>query len=70
MNLKKLPDTLDGRMDHVIEEASEVIKVMMKIRRFGWEETECDGVKYDNKADLMSELRDLRTAISRLETML
>jgi hypothetical protein len=66
-NPRLLPETLEGKLDHVLEECAEVTKDICKARRFGWAPTEYDGVKYDNTANLLSEMRDLHLALHRLE---
>jgi hypothetical protein len=60
-----LPITIEGKLDHIIEEAGEVIKAYIKRKRFGSLATDpFTGTKYDNDADLRNEILDLRNAIA------
>lgn len=67
MDTRLLPTTLDGKLDHVIEECAEVTKTICKCRRFGFEPHTFDGVAYDDRAHLLAEIRDLHGALGRLE---
>lgn len=58
MSPKHLPDTYEGKLDHIIEEASEVIKAAIKIKRFGLVADK----KYNNLRDLMEEVEDVQKA--------
>lgn len=63
MSPEHLPDTYEGRLDHIIEEASEVIKAVIKIKRFGLKATDPNtGKSYDNLIDLYDEVQDVRKA--------
>lgn len=68
MNPKLLPanDDLPGKIDRVVEETGEVLKAIGKIGRFGIENYYPGGGQ-NNAAHLLSELADLRDAISRVE---
>jgi hypothetical protein len=35
MHPEYLPTTEEGKLDHILEEATEVINIIMKIKRFG-----------------------------------
>ena len=67
------PDTVDGKLDHVVEECAEVILAAQKFKRFGpgaklYYLDPVQGpmiVKYDNKADLLSEIDDAIAAMRR-----
>lgn len=60
-----IPDTAEGRLEHLIEECSEVILAVQKLKRFG--ETHAFGdVRYDNVVHLRNELMDLEAAIARV----
>ena len=52
-------------LDHIDEEAAEVIQAACKLRRFG-PKAEFEGVKYDNVADLLEEFRQLRGFVTEL----
>lgn len=73
MNPKLLPTTPQGKVDRLGEEAGEVVEVIGrvlratgKINRFGLESTHPEG-GLNNAALLLSELADLRHAISAVE---
>lgn len=76
MDLRYLPTTFRGKMDHVLEEAAEVTKAILKGRRFGWAPHTIhftDGrpsLEVDNYTKLKEEIKDLRTALSRAEIAL
>jgi hypothetical protein len=61
-----LPTTQAGKLDRLMEECSEVIKSICKARRFGWVATGLDGTVYDNRVDLLNELKDLNHAIAEV----
>jgi hypothetical protein len=73
MNPRFLPNTLDGKIVRITEESGEVIevigkcmRVVGKIGRFGIDSTHPSGGP-NNAALLLSELADLRHAISQVE---
>ncbi|WP_213286734.1 hypothetical protein [Bradyrhizobium sp. sGM-13] len=73
MNPKFLPTTLDGQIDRVVEESGEVAEVMGRVLqiigktgRFGLTSAHPEGGP-NNAALLLSELADLRHAISVVE---
>lgn len=66
MKTDLLPTTQEGRLDRIVEECAEVIQAICKGRRFGWDVHQYDGVTYDNRAELDTELRDLVHAIGEL----
>ncbi|WFU52193.1 hypothetical protein QA639_21025 [Bradyrhizobium pachyrhizi] len=68
MNPKLLPadNDLDGQMIRIVEETGEVLQAMGKIGRFGILSHHPDGGQ-NNAAHLLSELADLRHAISVAE---
>lgn len=73
MNPKFLPTTTEGKVDRLGEEAGEVVEVIGrvlrvkgKIDRFGLESTHPEGGP-NNAALLLSEMADLRHAISTIE---
>jgi NTP pyrophosphatase (non-canonical NTP hydrolase) len=65
-NPKLIPDTPDGRLEHLIEECAEVIQAVQKLKRFGSEVHEFEGVAYDNVENLRNELMDLEDAVARV----
>lgn len=56
-NPKHLPKTPELMLDHIMEEASEVIKACVKIKRFGLNDTKL--------ADLASEVDDVQFTFKR-----
>jgi hypothetical protein len=73
MNPKLLPTTLDGKIGRVVEESGEVVEVVGRVlriigktNRFGLTSTHPDGGP-NNAAAMLSELADLRHAISAVE---
>ncbi|GAA0005220.1 hypothetical protein [Bradyrhizobium elkanii] len=76
MNPRYLPTTVDGKVARVVEESGEVVEVIGrclriygKIGRFGLESTDPGGGP-TNAAMYLSELADLRHAISQVENSL
>lgn len=76
MNPRYLPTTVDGKIARVVEESGEVtevigrcLKTFGKIGRFGLESTNPGGGP-NNAALFLSELADLRHAISQVENTL
>lgn len=57
MSPKHLPTTYEGKLDHIIEECSEVIKVVLKIKRFG-----LISEGYNNLGNLIDEVDDVKKA--------
>jgi hypothetical protein len=73
MNPKFLPTTLDGKIDRVVEETGEVAEVMGRVLqiigktgRFGLTSAHPEGGP-NNAALMLSELADLRHALSVVE---
>jgi len=66
MNPKYLPTDLDGKIDRIVEESGEVLQVVGKIGRFGLTSSHPLGGP-NNAALMLSELADLRHAISVVE---
>lgn len=66
MNEKYLPTTRLGKLERLIEEASEVILAAQKLKRFGHGEYVIEGVHYDNIGALQNEMADLDDAMSRV----
>ncbi|MEY9575783.1 hypothetical protein ABIE88_003359 [Bradyrhizobium diazoefficiens] len=66
MNPRYLPTTREGKIDRLVEESGEVLLAIGKAARFGLESTHPDGGP-NNAARLLSELADLRHAISEVE---
>ena len=72
-NPQFFPDTLEGKLDHVVEECAEVILAASKYRRFGPQaevffldpEQGPMKIEYDNKADLLNEIIDAIAAMRR-----
>ena len=68
MDKRLLPKTPVGRLLHVMEESSEVIKAICKLSRFGPVAFDDDTkITYDNVSMLSDELEDLRMAITRVQ---
>jgi hypothetical protein len=71
MNLAELPDGLDGKLVHVIEECAEVIQEACKVQRFGPNSHHPrDETRERNRDRLRRECDQLREAIERLEVEL
>lgn len=66
MNPQYLPQTPEGRIDRLVEEAGEVLMAIGKLRRFGPDSRHPDGGP-SNIEQLKTELRDLRHAIGEVE---
>ena len=65
MDKRLLPQTYEGKLDHIIEEASEVIKEAIKIRRFGPFSYHPDDPKREaNIVRLQYEVIDLKDAVN------
>jgi NTP pyrophosphatase (non-canonical NTP hydrolase) len=66
-----LPTTFNDCVAHVIEECGEVLQAIGKFDRFGAVATDAmTGVRYDNVADLLTEMDDLESAIGVLRKKL
>lgn len=67
------PETMEGKLDHVVEECAKVILVASKYKRFGciartFFSIEGSGVVehiYNNEADLLNEIQDAIAAMRR-----
>lgn len=67
IDFTKLADDLLERLDHVVEECSEVTKAIIKIRRHGFVATDpFTSKQYNNQEDLQREVRDLMAALTRM----
>ena len=67
MNESYLPETLEGKMMHFIEECSEVMKLISKSKRFGLKNYHPrDPNKEMNRSKLIKELEDVVWASQRL----
>src|SRR5712671_5052010 len=63
-----LPITFRDCLSHVVEECGEVLKAIGKLDRFGEKATDPKtGIKYDNIADLLTEINDLENAMNRVK---
>lgn len=59
-----LPTTFEGSLSKIIEESSEVLRVIAKIQMHGFEATDPKTkIKYNNLSDLWMELKDLEHSI-------
>lgn len=68
MRIDLLPQTLNGMLSHVMQEAGSVISIASKVQMFGW--TAIDPktkIKYDNDKNLKEKLVELKIAMARLE---
>lgn len=62
-----LPVTFDGKLDRFIEECSEAIKAICKLRRFGENPTDpLTGFEYNNIQDMLNEMQDVEHAIGEV----
>lgn len=57
MDPNLLPTTEDGMLDHIVEECSELIKAVIKIKRFGLDSR-------SNHADLVNEASDVEDSVA------
>ncbi len=63
-HFNQLTHAEDERLTILAEEAAEVIKVVMKIKRHGWNAAHA-GKTYDNRKDLETECGDFLSAMER-----
>lgn len=62
-----IPTTLHGKLGRLVEETAEMLLALGKYQRFGdFAVDETTGIKYNNEADLHTELHDLRHAIDEV----
>lgn len=62
-----LPTTFDGKLDKLVEECGEFLQAYGKYRRFGSNPTDPKtGKQYDNVADMLLEICDIRDAVEAL----
>lgn len=66
MKEEYLPNTLEGKLIHVVEECAEVTKCITKIQRFGLHSRH-PKKKVDNVEALRAEVQDLKRAWLRLD---
>lgn len=60
-------ESTGSRLDHLIEECSEVIKVASKIRRFGWDSYHPDDPEHTpNTKRLFNEMQDVEKRIMEM----
>ena len=65
-NPQFFPDTVDGKLDHVIEECAEVILAGMKAKRFGMDNRHpTNPFVRSNREDLLLEIQDAIAAMQR-----
>jgi hypothetical protein len=61
-----LPVTFEGKLDRIIEECSEVIKAICKLRKHGEHARDpITNIEYDNIADMLNEMDDVEDAFGR-----
>ena len=66
-----LPTTLEGKIAKVVEEAGEVLQAIGKSQRHGFFAIDpMTKIHYDNRADLIVEMTQLREATIALEAAL
>lgn len=65
MNFNQLTDAETERLALLIEECGEVAQAAGKILRHGWQ-VQYNGVKYDNRQQLLQELGDLHVILGLL----
>lgn len=64
MRVDLLPKDRAGKLEHIVEECSEVIKAICKLKKFGAIARDpVTGIEYNNTNDLLGEFHDLQHAI-------
>jgi hypothetical protein len=65
MRADLMPTTREGKLARVLEECGEVVQAYGKLLRFGETATDYKTQKhYDNRADLIEEMRQLQQALN------